>query len=113
MRRNSARAPSMGVDVTRQHERILVIFVHGLFSKAAVWARFQRLVEDDPELAEFVTTECFTYDSPRFRLRPDRRIADVDDIADQLATYLANGKWTVNGIVLVTHSQGGLVAQRF
>jgi pimeloyl-ACP methyl ester carboxylesterase/tetratricopeptide (TPR) repeat protein len=99
--------------VTRQQERIHVIFIHGLFSDATVWADFQQLIQNDPELAGFVTTECFSYDSPWIRLRPDRRIADIDDIADQLGTYLTNGGWDADAIVLVTHSQGGLVAQRF
>jgi pimeloyl-ACP methyl ester carboxylesterase len=99
--------------VTRQHEPISVIFVHGLFSKPAVWGTFDRLIADDPELNGFVTTSCFSYDTPRIRLRPDRRIADIDDVADQLATYLTNRENEGEPVVLVTHSQGGLIAQRF
>lgn len=99
--------------MTRQNERIRVIFVHGLFSKPSAWKDFERLVASDPELNDFVTTSCFRYDTPRLRLRPDRRIADVDDIADQLGTYLVNRMRDDESIVLVTHSQGGLVAQRF
>ena len=78
-----------------------------------IWTNFCALIRKDPELEDFVTTSCFAYDSPYFRLRPDRRIADVDDIADQLATFLENGRWNAASTVLVTHSQGGLIAQRF
>ena len=99
--------------MTRQHERILVIFVHGLFSSAAAWETFERLIAADAELAEFVTTSCFSYDSPKIRLRPDRRIADIDDVADQLAVYVENRRQDGDSVVLVTHSQGGVVAQRF
>ncbi|CAK7283785.1 hypothetical protein SGPA1_21760 [Streptomyces misionensis JCM 4497] len=47
------------------------------------------------------------------RLRPDRRVAETDDIADQLGTFLETELADAERIVLVTHSQGGLVVQRF
>jgi hypothetical protein len=65
-----------------------VVFVHGLFSSAKVWTTFDKLIAADPELADLVTTHCFEYDSPAFSLRPDRRIAEIDDVADRLRTYL-------------------------
>jgi hypothetical protein len=92
---------------------IQVIFVHGLFSSAAVWASFGCLIADDPELADFVAVYYFEYDSPFLRLRLDRRIAEIDDIADRLRTYLSTDLRDATSIVLVTHSQGGLVVQRF
>jgi pimeloyl-ACP methyl ester carboxylesterase len=90
-----------------------VVFVHGLFSSADTWTSFKRLVITDPELADFVTAHCFKYDSPFIRLRVDRRIAEIDDIADRLRTYLFTEIREVESIVLVSHSQGGLVVQRF
>ena len=92
---------------------IHVVFIHGLFSSAEVWTPFKQLIADDPELTDFVTLHCFEYDSPFIRLRVDRRVAEIDDIADRLRTFLVTELHDAESIVLVTHSQGGLVVQRF
>ncbi|MYS34371.1 hypothetical protein K388_06417 [Streptomyces sp. KhCrAH-43] len=93
--------------------RVDLVLVHGLFSSAKVWKAFEALIADDPELAGWVSVHTFQYDSPLVRLRPDRRVAETDDIADQLGTFLSDGLPHAERIVLVTHSQGGLVVQRF
>ncbi|MYU47986.1 alpha/beta fold hydrolase, partial [Streptomyces sp. SID7803] len=94
--------------------RVDLVLVHGLFSSAKVWKAFEALIADDPELAGWVSVHTFQYDSPLVRLRPDRRVAETDDIADQLGTFLSDGLPPhAERIVLVTHSQGGLVVQRF
>ncbi|MEU4210808.1 alpha/beta fold hydrolase [Streptomyces sp. NPDC026206] len=90
-----------------------LVFVHGLFSSAKVWTAFRQLITTDPEFSDCVSVYCFQYDSPVVRLRPDRRVAEIDDIADQLATCLETELVDAKSIVLVTHSQGGLVVQRF
>ena len=46
------------------------------------------MVELDPDLAEFVISHCFEYDSPKMQPRVTRQIPEIDDIADQLWTYL-------------------------
>ncbi|MGW5422003.1 tetratricopeptide repeat protein [Streptomyces sp. NPDC003943] len=93
--------------------RVHLVLVHGLFSSAKVWQAFTALVEADPELAGWVSVHPFEYDSPFVRLRPDRRVAETDDVADQLGTFLETELAEAERIVLVTHSQGGLVVQRF
>ncbi|MEU8764920.1 alpha/beta fold hydrolase [Streptomyces sp. NPDC048659] len=93
--------------------RVHLVLVHGLFSSAKVWQAFEKLIADDPELAGWVSVHPFQYDSPFVRLRPDRRIAETDDVADQLGTFLETELADAERIVLVTHSQGGLVVQRF
>ncbi|WP_369171151.1 alpha/beta fold hydrolase [Streptomyces sp. R28] len=93
--------------------RTHVIFVHGLFSDAGTWQKFTDLLAKDRELKRRLSVRCFDYDSPKVRLRPDRRIADVDDIADRLGTYLRHQCADGGPVVLVSHSQGGLVIQRF
>ncbi|MGW1010230.1 alpha/beta fold hydrolase [Streptomyces termitum] len=93
--------------------RVDLVLVHGLFSSAKVWQAFESLITDDPELSGWVNVHAFQYDSPVVRLRPDRRVAETDDIADQLGTFLDTQLADAERIVLVTHSQGGLVVQRF
>ncbi|MFF8595284.1 tetratricopeptide repeat protein [Streptomyces sp. NPDC015220] len=93
--------------------RVHLVLVHGLFSSAKVWKAFETLIGTDPELAGWVSVHPFEYDSPLVRLRPDRRVAETDDVADQLGTFLETELADAERIVLVTHSQGGLVVQRF
>ncbi|MFI5799298.1 alpha/beta fold hydrolase [Streptomyces sp. NPDC051677] len=93
-------------------DRIHVIFVHGLFSSAGVWKSFTELLAADEELRDRIDVQPFPYNSPRLRLRPDRRIADIDDIADRLGTWLRGNCSDGAPVVLVTHSQGGLIVQR-
>ncbi|MEU7381234.1 alpha/beta fold hydrolase [Streptomyces sp. NPDC042207] len=94
---------------TRTH----VVLVHGLGSSAKVWQDFSALLEGDPDLSDRIEVRTFSYDSPRTRLRPDRRIARIDDIADRLGTWLSTNCADGAPIVLASHSQGGLVVQRF
>ncbi|MFC7549642.1 alpha/beta fold hydrolase [Plantactinospora sp. GCM10030261] len=92
-------------------ERLGVVFVHGFLSSAATWSPFLRLIETDADLAS-VDPYTFEYPSPPVSLNPLRRIPDINDIADSLRTYLTHARGDQSRLVLVTHSQGGLVAQR-
>ncbi|MFD5625219.1 alpha/beta fold hydrolase [Streptomyces sp. NPDC127072] len=99
------------VDV-RTGTPVHVVFVHGLYSNAAVWDRFRQLLAGDRQL-QGVVAHCFGYKSRKVRGRPDRAIAEYDDIADSLATFLRVQIPQAGPVVLVTHSQGGLIVQRF
>lgn len=90
-----------------------VVFVHGLLSSAEVWTDFKKLIARDAELANVVTGHYFEYASPFVRFRPYRRVPDIDDIANRLRTYLTTELDGARTLVLVSHSQGGLVIQRF
>ncbi|WP_169815649.1 tetratricopeptide repeat protein [Nocardia inohanensis] len=73
-----------------------------------------RAIQADPELAgSAIHLDYFEYRTPKFRRRPDQRIADVRDIGGSLGTYLKAKFTETDQIVLVTHSQGGLVVQQF
>ncbi|WP_229403116.1 alpha/beta hydrolase [Micromonospora okii] len=91
---------------------VSVVFVHGLFSSRRAWAPMTELLTGDPALTH-VTLHHFEYDSRVIQLRPDRRIPHLNDIADRLHTYLRGEFDADSRVVLVTHSQGGLVVQRF
>lgn len=89
-----------------------VVFVHGLFSSVSVWDQFRKLLAADDDLRG-VVAHCFPYSSKKARIRPDRALAEYDDIADSLATFLRVQIPRTGRVVLVTHSQGGLIVQRY
>ncbi|MCT9003733.1 esterase/lipase family protein [Streptomyces rhizosphaerihabitans] len=92
--------------------RLGVVMVHGLFSGPEVWGPLQRLVKQDPELG-FVDVLTFGYETGVQRLSPLRVFPSIDTIADSLREYLATEAGKYEQLVLVTHSQGGLVVQRY
>ncbi|HEU5357045.1 MAG TPA: alpha/beta fold hydrolase [Actinocrinis sp.] len=87
------------------------MFVHGLFSDSATWDDFSKALRSDLSLGS-VQIHLFDYETPKLRIRPDRRIPELDTIADQLRTYLTSDLRDETSVVIVTHSQGGLVVQR-
>ncbi|MFE9256464.1 tetratricopeptide repeat protein [Streptomyces sp. NPDC006879] len=93
--------------------RVHLVLVHGLFSSGRAWKAFHDLIATDPELRDWVSIHRFEYDSAVTKLRPDRRVAETDDIADQLGTFLQTQLADAERIMLLTHSQGGLIVQRF
>jgi len=94
-------------------ERVQIVFIHGVLSSGAVWADFKRLIQSDPELGERVDARMFEYTSPKFVLRPGKRIPELTDLAELLDTYLSTPPCADGPVVLVGHSQGGLIVQRY
>jgi anti-sigma regulatory factor (Ser/Thr protein kinase) len=93
-------------------KRFAVISVHGLFSSAQTWSDFQGLVESDADLGDFSFIN-FEYPTPKIKLNPLQRIPNFDDIARRLATFLQTMAAPYEKLAIVTHSQGGLIVQRF
>jgi pimeloyl-ACP methyl ester carboxylesterase len=91
-----------------------LVTIHGLFSSPATWDRLATVWRADEDL-QGLRIHSFGYASPkkpRFPL-PTARIPDYDDIAQVLATEYATVLKDVTDIAIVTHSQGGLILQRF
>jgi pimeloyl-ACP methyl ester carboxylesterase len=89
-----------------------LVFVHGLFSSGKTWGPLRELLDTDPDLAR-VTALNFDYPTPKFRVNPMKLIPDFDAIARHLKTYLENTARDFSDVVLVSHSQGGLIIQRY
>jgi pimeloyl-ACP methyl ester carboxylesterase len=92
--------------------RVAVVFVHGILSSTAAWSAFERLMAADPGMAAF---DCrpFGYSSRLSEWRPDRAIPGLDVVAEGLGTFVAHELAGYPRVVLVGHSQGGLVIQRY
>ena len=64
-----------------------VVFVHGLFSSPKTWDALVTILDADDTLP-FVSALRVDYASPKFRIRPDRRIPDFNDLAERMKTFL-------------------------
>ncbi|MFF0681415.1 alpha/beta fold hydrolase [Streptomyces tendae] len=93
--------------------RTVIVFIHGLFSSGATWDKLIEHMKRTPEFDNRFDTVSFAYPSPRFAWNPLRRTPDFDTLAENLRSLIVEMTEKYERIVLVTHSQGGLVAQRF
>lgn len=102
----------MAVEPERDRARaVAVVFVHGILSSRAAWEPLIRYIREDADLRDFDLMP-YEYASPLMQLRPGRDIPDVRKIARGLDTFL-NNLPEYRRIVLIAHSQGGLVVQRY
>ncbi|MFI7415070.1 alpha/beta fold hydrolase [Streptomyces sp. NPDC049627] len=88
-----------------------VVLVHGFNSSSEMWEPLCRLIGSDEGLA-FVGTLPFAYSTSLWTLDARRRIPGFDTIADSLKEFLDTEARPFSRLVLVSHSQGGLVVQR-
>lgn len=89
-----------------------VVFVHGLWSSATTWKPFLGLLAQEAAVIPTFKVDAPQYDSPKANLNPLHAIPDVDLLADRLATRIDLRLADVARIMLVGHSQGGLIIQR-
>jgi TPR repeat protein/pimeloyl-ACP methyl ester carboxylesterase len=91
------------------------VFVHGVNSSPAVWNGFTGLMAGDEQLADKVAEPRLRFGyatglwPARWRLRV---IPSISTAADSLKEYLVTEAGSFERLVLVGHSQGGLVIQR-
>ena len=82
------------------------------FSSSDTWSPMVNVLQGDAIVAARVRIHRFDYPSPKLSLNPAKRIPDIDDIADALDVYLDATLPKGEPIILVSHSQGGLIVQR-
>ncbi|MFD0634305.1 esterase/lipase family protein [Catenulispora yoronensis] len=93
-----------------------VVFVHGVRSSARMWDAFASVMAGDAELSGTVCEPVprFEYATGVWRSswKPSRVIPSISTAADSLREYLDTEAGNFESLVLVGHSQGGLVIQR-
>lgn len=91
--------------------RTAVVFIHGLFSSPAIWVDLANALQSDSLLAERTTCHMFSYATWKRWPWIGRRVPDLDTIATGLETFIGEEIPPDDHLVLVSHSQGGLVVQ--
>jgi pimeloyl-ACP methyl ester carboxylesterase len=91
-----------------------LVTIHGFWSGPATWDRLNEAWRADEELSGLLI-HPFGYPSPKKPLLPfsGARVPDYNDIAQVLATEFTTVLGSSPDLVVVTHSQGGLILQRF
>lgn len=92
--------------------RSAVVFVHGVLSSGDTWRGMHDLLHADAEVTAAFEVFNFSYASPPVVLNPARRIPDIDTLAGEFGTFLQTRVADYDSVVLVSHSQGGLIVQR-
>ncbi len=92
--------------------RLGLVMVHGFMSGPKVWEPLRALIVADRSLG-FVQPLTFEYATGLLPISPLRVFPSIDTVADSLREYLATEAGAFDHLLLVTHSQGGLVAQRY
>ncbi|GAA3166150.1 MULTISPECIES: FG-GAP-like repeat-containing protein [Streptomyces] len=106
-------APSFGEGTgTVGDSRLGLVLIHGFMSGPKVWEPLRELIAADRGLG-FVAPLAFEYATGLLPVHPLRAIPSIDTVADSLKEYLTTEAGAFDQLLLVTHSQGGLVAQRY
>lgn len=94
--------------------KVTLVTVHGFWSSSATWDRLITVWSADEHLRD-LRIHPFGYWSPKKPRIPfsPSRIPDYNDIAQTFATEYTVKLADARAIAFVTHSQGGLVLQRF
>jgi pimeloyl-ACP methyl ester carboxylesterase len=93
---------------------VTLVTIHGFWSSPATWERLSEVWRADEELRG-LRIHSYGYLSPKQPRLPFSvtRVPEYDDIAQTLATEYATALANESDIAMVTHSQGGLILQRF
>ncbi|WP_448638339.1 alpha/beta fold hydrolase [Geodermatophilus sp. URMC 63] len=93
--------------------KVTVLMVHGLLSSGKTWDAIASLIGQDQELADVVNLRRFEYSTSLVEMRPTRRIPEFETVAQALGIFIETSVPKSEPIVVVAHSQGGLIVQRY
>ncbi len=90
-----------------------VVFVHGFGDTAACWDTLKGLLTTDAQFGSDFRFDCYSYDTKWFNMNPLQRIPSLDDLGSAFGGYLKGRFADYPRLILVGHSQGGLVLQNY
>jgi Alpha/beta hydrolase family len=95
-------------------DKLLVLFVHGLGGDGTTtWGKFPELLRVDPDLNKKIDIALFQYPTQLIRWPFQKKSVRIQDLAAGIRTEVDVRYKSYGQIVLVCHSMGGLVAQKY
>lgn len=91
----------------------VIVFVHGFGSSPDCWIPLLDLLRKDEAITSRFDFDCFRYPTPRFNFNPLRRIPRLKEVAEKLRDHLDSKEFWDREIMMVGHSQGGLVIHAY
>ncbi|BDT86447.1 alpha/beta fold hydrolase [Nocardia cyriacigeorgica] len=90
-----------------------LITVHGILSSSRTWQPMIELLRADPEIFGRVSVLPFEYPTRLVNMSVQRKIPDFDELARYLDTALREEFDPDQPVMVLAHSQGGLIVQRY
>lgn len=90
-----------------------LVFVHGFGSSKACWDDLLALIRRNDRVTARYEFHCFEYPTGWFSINPLRRIPRLRELGRALREFIDSPAFHGRELVLVGHSQGGLVIQSY
>lgn len=90
-----------------------IVFVHGFASSKACWDALLALLRLDARVTARYEFACFEYPTAWFSFNPLRRIPRLKELGRALREFIDSPAYHGRELVVVGHSQGGLVIQSY
>lgn len=98
---------------SRTARKTILVLIHGFISDHRCWDSLRHLLETDARIAERFDIECFDYPTSLLGKGSEHAHPSLRQVAGQLNEFLAQPRFAGHPLVLVGHSQGGLVIQAY
>lgn len=97
----------------RIEKKSVIIFVHGFGSSNSCWNQLISLLNQDERIIREFEFKFFEYTSGWFEFNPLRKIPPLHELSDSLRAFIDSPDFDDRELILVGHSQGGLVIQSY
>ncbi len=94
-------------------QKLLLLFVHGLGGDETTWGQFPSLLRQDQQVSNSIEIAFYGYPTKLIRLPWTKRSNRIQDLSRAIRTEFAARFHSYSSVIIVAHSLGGLIAQKF